>query len=83
MGLSAVGMSWIDRTCTSPIQININISVTSVMEFRQDSDNYQYRKSPTSTVSTSKIFSSMNFIALGIKFVPVELLCSKICTRGN
>ena len=48
------------------------------MEFRQDSDNYQYRKSPTSTVSTSKIFSSMNFIALGIKFVPVELLCSKI-----
>ena len=42
--LLAVGVSWTDRTpdrtCTSPIQINI--SVTSVMEFRQDSDNYLY-----------------------------------------
>ena len=32
--LSAVGMSWTDRTCTYPIQINK--SVTSVMEFRQE-----------------------------------------------
>ena len=37
-----------------------------------------YRGSPTSTVSTST-----NFIAIGIKLVLVELLCSKISTSGN
>ena len=43
----------------------------------------QYRGSPTSTVSTSTISTSMNFIAIGIKLVLLELLFSKISTSGN
>ena len=42
-----------------------------------------YRGSPTSTVSTSTNSTSTNFSAIGIKFVLVELLCSKIRTSGN
>jgi hypothetical protein len=42
-----------------------------------------YRGSPTSTVSTSMISTSMNFSAIGIKLVLVEFLCSKIRTSGN
>ena len=42
-----------------------------------------YRGSPTSTVSTSTISTSANFCAIGIKFVLMELLCSKIRTSGN
>ena len=42
-----------------------------------------YRGSPTSTVSTSTISTSTNFSAIGIKFVLVGLLCSKIRTSGN
>ena len=37
----------------------------------------------TSTVSTCTISTSTNFIAIGIKLVLVELLCSKISTSGN
>ena len=44
---------------------------------------FLYRGSPTSTVSTSTISTSTNFSAIGIKFVLVELLCSKIRTSGN
>ena len=43
----------------------------------------QYRGSPTSTVSTSTISTSMNFIAIGIRLLLVEFLCSKISTCGN
>ena len=39
--------------------------------------------SSTSTVSTNTNSTSTNFSAIGIKFVPVELLCSKIRTNGN
>ena len=39
--------------------------------------------SPTSTVSTSTISTSTNFSAIDIKFVLVELLCSKIRTSEN
>ena len=39
--------------------------------------------SPTSTVSTSTISTSTNFIAIGMKLVLVELLCSKSSTSGN
>ena len=42
-----------------------------------------YRGSPTSTVSTSTISTSTNFIAIGMRLVLVELLCSKISTSGN
>ena len=42
-----------------------------------------YRGSPTSTVSTCTISTSTNFIAIGIKLVLVELLCSKVSTSGN
>ena len=44
---------------------------------------FQYRGSPTSTVSSSTNSTITNFGAIGIKFVQVELLCSKIRTSGN
>ena len=43
----------------------------------------KYRGSPTSTVSTGTNSTSTNFSGIGIKFVLVELLCSKIRTSGN
>ena len=42
-----------------------------------------YRGSPASMVSTSTISTCTNFSAIGIKFVLVGLLCSKIRTSGN
>ena len=44
---------------------------------------FRLQRPPTSTVSTSTNSTSTNFIAIDIKFVLVELLCSKIRTSGN
>ena len=41
------------------------------------------RGSPTSTVSNTMVSTSTNFSAIGIKFVLVEFLFSKIHTIGN
>ena len=57
------------------------------MEFTGGSPLTQFQlqgsPSPISTVFTSTISTSTNFIAIGIKLVLVELLCSKISTSEN
>ena len=42
--------------------------------YKQCYTDYLYKGSPTSTVSTSTISTSTNFIAIGIKLVLVEFL---------
>ena len=57
--------------------------IVVVVKFQVRGYKIMYRGSPTSTVSTSAISTSTNFCAIGIKFVLVESLCSKIRTSEN
>ena len=67
-----------------PLCFNFHMAVC--ITFHQISceiTDYEYRGSPPCTVSTNMISTSTNFSAIGIKFVLVELLFSKIRTKIN